>query len=461
VGSLRRGHGLAKSPPQTDARRLAWEVLCAVEDGAFGDAALARRLGVTHLETRDRALATRLVYGTLAWQGFLDYVIEAFARPPARLDPPIRTLLRLALFQLAKLSRVPDFAAVDTAVELSKDFRAGAASGMVNAVLRRYLREGSQLPLPSRDTDLAGFLSVSLSHPRWLVERWLQEFGPSETEALLGANNEPAPTVLRVNRLRAGPEEVLRRLGEDGVGGRQSGASPDGIVLDHGGDPALLPGFEDGLFTSQGEASQLISFMLGVEPGDRVLDACAAPGGKATYIAELVRDEGEVIAVDKDAHGLSHLEQSARRLGLRCLHTVRSDASEYARAGEDPFTAVLVDAPCSGLGTLRQHPEIKWRRTPESVRQISMTQQSLLQGVAGLVRPCGGLVYATCTLMREENENVVERFLASHDNFALSDPRPFLPPGARGFVDEAGFFRTSPHRDGMDGFFAARLRCRR
>jgi 16S rRNA (cytosine967-C5)-methyltransferase len=452
---------LAKNPKQTDARRLAWEVLRAVEEGAFADAVLGQRLDTATLDARDRALATRLVYGTLAWQGYLDHVIETLARPPRKLDAPIRTLLRLALFQIAKLSRVPDFAAVDTAVELSKDFRAGAASRMVNAVLRRYLRERSQLPTPSRDDDLPGFLSLFLSHPRWLVERWLAELGPADAEALLMANNEPAPTVLRVNRLRADPDEVLRRLAEAGVVGRPTGVAPDAVLLEHPGDLATLPGFVDGFFTPQGEASQLICFMLGVEPGDRVLDACAAPGGKTTYIAELMRDEGAITAVDKDSRGLEYLEQSSKRLGLGCIETVHANASEFTAAGGKLYDAVLLDAPCSGLGTLREHPEIRWRRTPESIREISKIQQSLLEAVSTLAKPCCPIVYASCTLTREENETVIERFLASHDNFVLSDPRPFLPPRAWALVDEAGFFRSFPHRDGMDGFFAARLRCRR
>jgi 16S rRNA (cytosine967-C5)-methyltransferase len=447
--------------PPADPRSLAWEVLLAVETGAFADAELAQRLDAVTLDPRDRSLATRLVYGTLAWQGYLDHVIEALCRQPARLDPPVRTLLRLALFQITRLSRVPDFAAVDSAVELSKRFRSGAASGMVNAVLRRYLRERDHIRFPNRSNDLAGFLSVTLSHPRWLVEQCVARFGAAETESLLSGNNEPAPTVLRVNRLRAEPEALMQQLGSSGVHATPSHFAPDAIVLEHGGDPAALPGFAAGHFSSQSEASQLVALLIGAQRGDRILDGCAAPGGKSTYLAELLRDEGEVVAVDRDEHGLAHLQQAARRLGLRCIRTMPGDVAELVPALGDRFDAVLLDAPCSGLGTLRQHPEIRWRRTPESIADVVRTQRRLLDAVAGAVRPGGVVVYATCTLTTMENEAVIEDFLSAHGAFTIQDPRPYLPPSARLFTDDACFFRTYPHGQGLDGFFAARLQRQR
>jgi 16S rRNA (cytosine967-C5)-methyltransferase len=436
-------------------------VLLAVESGAFADAELGRRLHAVTLEPRDRSLATRLVYGTLAWQGYLDHLIEALCRQPARLDPPVRTILRLALFQMTRLSRVPDFAAVDSAVELSKRFRGGAASGMVNAVLRRYLRERDDIRFPERSDDLAGFLSVTLSHPRWLVEQFLDRFGPAETESLLANNNEPAPTVLRANRLRAEPEAVMQEIRAYGVGATPSHFAPDAIVLEHGGDPAALPGFAEGRFSSQSEASQIVALLIAAQRGDRVLDACAAPGGKATYLAELLQDEGEVVAVDRDEQGLAYLQEAARRLGLRCIRTVPGDVAEFVTGFGEHFDAVLVDAPCSGLGTLREHPEIRWRRTPESIADVVRTQRRLLDAVAGAVRPGGVLVYATCTLTTVENEAVVADFLTHRDGFAIQDPRPYLPPNAHLFVDDAGFFRTYPRGHGLDGFFAVRLQRRR
>jgi 16S rRNA (cytosine967-C5)-methyltransferase len=431
-------------------------VLVAVEHGAFADAELGRRAPAAALASRDRALATRLVYGTLAWQGYLDYLLAALGRPAAALDVPIRCLVRLALFQVTRLARVPDFAAVDTAVELAKRHRRGAARGLVNALLRRFLREHETIALPPRD-DLAGHLSVAHSHPPWLVARWLDEFGAAETEALLAANNEPAPTVLRVNRLRGTRDEALGRLAAAGVPARAAPRAPDAVVLEGGADPAALPGHADGLITPQGEASQLVVWLLGVAPGARVLDACAAPGGKATYIAERLRETGAVCAVDVNPRGVGAIRRTARRLGLTAIEAVCGDAAEVASRSPGAYDAVLLDAPCSGLGTLRQHPEIRWRRTPESVAAAAATQTRLLAAVAGAVRPGGILVYATCTLLRAENEEIVDGFLARRDDFTLVDAAPLLPPSARDCVDARGRLRTAPHRGGLDGFFAARL----
>lgn len=439
---------------QPDARRVAWDVLVAVEQGAFADAELGRRLTLCGLDARERALATRIVYGALAWQGYLDHLIATFARPPDQLDAPIRTLLRLAFFQLTKLSRVPDFAAVNTTVELSKQFRRGAASGLVNAVLRRFLREPERVAWPPSDSRSPNDLALLLSHPGWLVELWQRELGVSETLALLHADNEPAPTVLRVNRLRTDRDMLLRLLQDAGLSARPTDFAPDGIVLEHGCDPAALPGFSDGLFSAQGEASQLVSLLVGVRPGEFVWDACAAPGGKTTYLAEQLRNEGKVRATDVDARGLQYLLGSAQRLGLTCVEAVNRDA-----AADDgpPVDAVLVDAPCSGLGTLRQHPEIRWRRTAADLSQLAARQARLLRAVARRARPGGVLVYATCTIARIENEEVIAGFLREHPDFTITDPAPWLPAAARAFVDSGGFFRTFPHRGGLDGFFGVRL----
>lgn len=436
-------------------------MLTAVEGGAFADAELGRRWAQVSLDARDQALATRLVYGTLAWQGLLDHFIEALGRAPSRLETPVRTLLRLGLFQLTKLSRVPEFAAVDTTVQLSKSFRRGAASGLVNAVLRRYLREKEQMQLPARGGDVPEWLSVTQSHPRWLVEMWLAELGSETTEPLLAANNEPAPTVLRVNLLRSSPEELVRRLASVGVEARPGRFAPQAVVLIDGRDPASLPGHAEGSFTPQGEASQLVAHLLGVSRGQRVLDACAAPGGKTTHISELLGGEGEVVAVDLHRVGLDRIEAQARRLGFDCIRTVRGDARQRSLLGSEPYDAILLDAPCSGLGTLRQHPEIKWRRTPESLRDLSALQRELLTSVAACLRTGGVLVYATCTLSRQENEAVIEEFLASHDDF-LRDraAAALLPDSARDLVDAQGQLRTFPHRGGLDGFFAVRLKRR-
>jgi 16S rRNA (cytosine967-C5)-methyltransferase len=443
--------------PAADPRRLAWRALVAVEGGAFADAELAASLTRVTLEPRDRALATRLVYGTLAWQGYLDHAIRSLGRSPERLDVEVRALLRLALFQLAKLSRVPEFAAVDTAVELAKEFRRGAASGLVNALLRGFLRRGRAVPLPDEAGDPIGRLAVEESHPRWLVERWCAELGRAETAALLAADNEAAPTVLRANRRRIERDALVRQLSTAGIAAEPTRFSPDGVIVQPGRDPSLLPGHAEGLFTLQGEASQLVARLLDLAPATRVLDACAAPGGKATQIGESL-DSGLLVAVDRNRAGPQHLSAAARRLGTTRVAALHADATLLPLRESALFDAVLLDAPCSGTGTLRQHPEIRWRRDPDQLPRLAALQERLLAAAAARVRPGGSLVYATCALIARENEGVVERLLAARSDFAIEDAACFLPASARELVDGAGFLRTWPHRGGLDGFFAARLK---
>ena len=447
---------MAPAPPPADARRLAWQVLRAVEEGAFADAALGERLRGARLDARDRALATQLVYGTLAWQGLLDRGIAQFGRDPHRLDAPVRTLLRMALFQLVKLDRVPEFAAVDTAVELAKELKRGTVAGLINAVLRRFLREGKQIHVRSRETDLVGHLSATYSHPSWLVARWLGELGAADTEALLRANNTPAPTVVRVNRARIGSDALAAALAADGIASQPGAVSVDALVVEPHGDPSELPGFREGHYTLQAEASQLVVALLDPPPGGRVLDVCAAPGGKTTAAAERVGPTGRVVAMDRNRAGVQLLRREAARLGLSNVAALQTDASALP-LGDWAADAVLVDAPCSGLGTLRQHPEIRWRRRPEDIAALAALQTRLLAAAAEHVRPGGVLVYATCTISAAENEAVVDAFLADHADFAIDDPRPHLPGAAHELIDDRGFLRTFPHRHGLDGFFAARL----
>jgi 16S rRNA (cytosine967-C5)-methyltransferase len=438
---------------------VAWEILQRVENGAYADVLLGRRLAHSRLAARDQALVTQVVYGTLTWQGYLDHLVHAFAgRPPEDLDAPVRVVLRMALFQICRLTRVPTFAAVDTAVEIIKGFRGGAAAGFVNAVLRRASRGWQQVQFPARADDPIGYLATRLSHPRWLVERWLAQYGFEQTEELLRANNEPAPTVVRVNHCKIEVQALLRRLRAAGYSAERTAYSPVGIRIEAAGAPEALPGYEDGLFSLQGEAAQLVGFLVGARPGDRVLDACAAPGGKATHLAELMDDHGTIIALDSSIRGLDRVGRMARRLGLSAIKTAVADVAAAALPLSGPFDGALLDAPCSGLGTLRQHPEIKWRRTAHDVEAVAVVQRQLLLRVAEHVRPGGALVYATCTLSLEENEDVLAAFLRERPAFVVDDARALLPEGARLLVGQDKVLRTFPNRHALDGFFAVRLK---
>ena len=458
---VRRTQTTKSGPSAPDARALAWEILQAVETGGYADALLGHRLMQSRLATRDQALATRLVYGTLAWQAYLDHIIAAFSRrPPHELDAPIRILLRLALFQICVLSKIPDFAAVNTAVQLSKGVRGGSVAGLVNAVLRRATTEWQQVSFPSPQDDPIGYLATRWSHPAWLVERWLVRYGFDETEALLRANNEAAPTVLRANCCKTSPGDLLARLREAGCTAEATTYSPVGISVEHAGPPERIAGYTEGLFSLQGEASQLVALLVAPRPGQRVLDACAAPGGKTTHLAELMGNHGEIVALDANTRGVERLARMSQRLGLSIVRAAVADATEWRPADGVRFDALLLDAPCSGLGTLRQHPEVRWRRTPDDIAGLSALQQRLMLHLAEFVRPCGTLVYATCTLSAEENDDVLTRFLHTHPDFRIDDPRPLLPDAARTLIGADGVLRTLPQRHGMDGFFAVRLKRR-
>ena len=421
---------------------------------AFADVLLADRLARAVLSAPDQALATRLVYGTLAWQGRLDHHLKGLVRMPlADLEPAVRAALRLGLYQLLFLDRIPAYAAVDASVGLARAAAGAGAAGLVNAVLRRAARAGAgELPLPDPAADPLERLAIEWSHPRWLVERWVAEVGREELPLLLAANNVRGPSAVRANRLRTSRDALRAELAAAGVAARPSPWAADGLVIDDGAARLrALPAWREGRLAFQGEASQLVTMLLAPAPGDRLLDACAAPGGKAVQMAVLLEGRGLVVALDRRPGGGRRIRDEAVRLGAACVEPVVGDARQPPLAR--PFDAVLVDAPCSGLGTLRRHPELRWRRRPEDVPRLAALQREILADVAPLVRAGGVLVYAVCTLAREENEDVVEWFRSAHPAFVLD--RPALPAD---LVTPAGHLRTLPHRHGLDGFFAARLR---
>jgi len=449
---------LADPAAGADPRAFAWHALERIEAGEFSDAVVGKGLAGSRLAGRDRALATRLVYGTLAWQGYLDHVLAAFSsRPIAAIDPPVRTLLRLALFQICRLDRVPTFAAVNTAVSLCKH-RHQRSAGFVNALLRRASTAWQDVPIPAAATDLAGHLAIRLSHPRWLVERWLLTYGADDTEALLAANNEVAPTIVRVNRLHGDRDALLSRWQAAGVSAATTPFSKLGIHLDGEADAERLPGYAEGHFAFQGEASQLVGELVGAIPGEHVLDLCAAPGGKACQLAETMENRGRVTAIDISPGGIERLRREALRLGVTNIDAVVADAATWQPADGTVYDRVLVDAPCTGFGTLRQHPEIRWRRSDADVARNAELQAQLLRRAALHVRPGGTVVYATCTLGREENEDVVRAVCADGLlQIAQIAPQQGECPSHMALVADDGCLRTFPHRHGLDGFFAARL----
>jgi 16S rRNA (cytosine967-C5)-methyltransferase len=374
------------------------------------------------------------------------------------MNPYLRNLLRLILYQLLFLDKVPDYAAVNEGVELAKRYRGPRAAGLVNGVARRILREKNKLHIAALPDDPTSHLSISLSHPEWLVRKWLDYFGREETEALLKANNAESSVTLRANRLKADRELLLETLRSKGFDATPTPWSLQGIQLKSAAAVDRLPGFQEGLFQVQGEASQLIGFLLDPKPGERVLDACAAPGGKTTHLAELMEDKGEVIATDVSARGLEKLKENVRRLGLKSVRAAPADVSkELDGTLAGAYDRILVDAPCSGLGTLRAHPEAKWHREERDIRRLSSLQRRILKQLFPYLKPGGILVYATCTLSRDENEEVVEDFLNHQRNRGLEDAASYLPPAAASLT-RGKYFLALPHKHHTDGFFAARIK---
>lgn len=440
-------------------RRAAFEILVRIDrDQSFADLLIDRELSVGVYDARDRALLTELVFGVLRRRGTLDYLVDLFSsRRCAKLERGVLTLLRLGLYQMFFLERIPVSAAVNETVKLARVF-APRASGFVNAVLRRFDRERAGIAWPDREADPAGFMAAFHSHPRWLAQEWLRRFGADEAEALAAAMSGQPPLTLRVNTLRTTRDALLGSFAADGVEAEPTAWSPVGIQVRSPARPAALPGFGEGLFTVQDESSQLASLFLAPEPGEQVLDLCAAPGGKATHLAQLMENRGELLACDRDGRKLGRIEETAARLGLGIIRTLALDASSpLAPLGDRRFDRMLVDAPCSGLGVIRRNPESKWRLSPADPPRLAALQGTILRNAADRLAAGGVLLYSTCSTSDEENEAVVDEFVSERGDFVVEDLRALFPGQAPLFTEQ-GMFRSWPHRHGMDGFFAARLK---
>lgn len=448
------------SDSSSTVRELAAGILLKVEtEKAYADLLLDHTLHAKSLLSRDRALLTELTYGTLRWRGRLDaYLKQVIRRPLEETDPFVRNLLRLTFYQLLFLERIPEYAAVNEAVQLAKAHCGKRAAGFVNGVLRNFLRQKKPLPKPDLKRSPVSALAEYWSHPQWLVERWIDYFGAEEIEALLETNNEESSLVLRTNLRQGTREALLEILASHNINALPTSWSPQGIKVQSKVIVDELPGFSEGRFQVQGEASQLVVNLLDPRPGERILDACAAPGGKTTHIAELMNDTGEIIATDISMNGLRKIQENAERLRLKSVRTFKSDLSKQLNGSlRQPFDRILVDAPCSGFGTLRSHPETKWNRGEADIKRLTELQKRILAGAASYLKPSGVLVYSTCTLIDDENEELVESFLKSSHEFVLDKAADYLPHEAKTLV-RGDYFMALPHRHQTDGFFAARMR---
>ena len=406
----------------------------------------------------DRGLYTELVYGTLRMQGTLDHIIGQFSKSPLpRLERTVVLLLRLGLYQMFFLDRVPVSAAVNETVNLAKQY-ASRSSGFINAVLRSADRGRDSIIYPDPEKEPAAFLAARHSHPLWIVEKWLQQLGFADAAALAAVMSDPPPFTIRANRLKIGRDALIKRLQSEGVTAVPCTYAPDGLVITSSVSLSSLKSFTEGLFAVQDEASQLAAFLLAPEPGNAILDLCAAPGGKATYLAELTGDRCTLVACDVNPRKLALIREVIERLGIQSITTTLLDATKpLEKLKPQLFDRILVDAPCSGLGVIHRNPEGKWWKEPTDPARLAVTQRAILENAALRLKPGGIMVYSTCSTSLEENERVVDNFIKQHPEFVV-EPISGVLPQALGMQTGQGFFRSWLHRDGMDGFFAARLK---
>jgi 16S rRNA (cytosine967-C5)-methyltransferase len=448
-----------------DPRLQAVRILAALQRGRQTLDALMERMegGERRRDSRDRDLLNAIVFGVLRWRGRLDYLIARFSKTPlAKIDPFTLNILRAGLFQLAFLTRIPPSAAVHTAVEMAKSLSAPWVASFVNAVLRKAAADYASVPFPDFRKAPVKALAATWAFPEWLVARWIGRYGSDVTALLCESINVIPPLSLRANTLKASRQDCMAALTAEADRVEAAGLAPDGIRLE-GLRSRLtdLAAFRQGWFQVQDEAAQLISLLVAPRPGEAVLDACAGRGGKTGHLAQLMANQGLLTAMDQSNARLQQLREEMRRLGVSNVSVIEADLGQPSPFyPEGRFDRVLLDAPCSGLGTLRRNPDIKWAAGKQDLQRYQALQLALLKRASVYVRPGGVLVYAVCSPEPEESLEAVSRFLAQASEFQPDRDFPDLPESIRRLLDPQGFLQTYPHLRYMDGFFAARLRRR-
>ncbi len=445
-----------------DVRKTALVILNTLDKGQRTLDALMEAYANDGLEVprRDRALLQALVYGVLRWRGRLDFIISYFSSTRFdKINPNVLNILRLALFQIIYLDRIPPSAAVNTAVDLAKKSGAKWVVGYVNALLRKAAREYQDVSLPDMAENTIAALATAKSFPEWVIHRWLDRYGKKCTAALCDAANSIPPVTVRTNTLKTSPQELLKSLENEAEQIKQTPYSPVGITFVN--PRSSIPGlsaFKAGCFQVQDEAAQLVSLLLDPKPGEKVLDACAGLGGKTGHIAQLMKNEGAVVALEMDDGKLLQLETVMQRLGISIVSTLCHNLERGLPQNQSTgFDRILLDAPCSGLGVMRRNPDIKWQRSEKELTKNKTRQLRMLENLCHAVRPGGILVYAVCSTEPEENEEVIQAFLKKHDDFVIDKHLGGLPDKIERMAISGGFFKTFPNLTQMDGFFSARL----
>lgn len=442
-----------KSDLYAGARGIAVKVLNRIDrTDAYLEKLLENEMKTSGLSGQDKALLYEIVHGVCRWSGRIDWILNSFFRGQfSKSVPNVKNTLRVAAYQILFLNKIPAYAAVNEAVELIKRLQGQKSAGLINAVLRNIIRSKDVIRYPDPKEDAALYLSVYYSHPLWMVKRWITRFGPEAAEKLLIANNERPGLSLRVNTQKTTVEEFKELLNSVSLKYSPGRFLPEFIRLNTVTNIMDWEYFSKGYFNIQDESTGFSCRLLDPKAGMRVLDLCAAPGGKTTYISNLMNNEGEIVAIDKYESRLKSLRKNLERLGITNVRTLEADALSYE---DEPFDRVLLDTPCSGMGTLSKKPDIKWKRDPSDIRNLNALQSELLEKAASLVKAGGALVYSTCTIEPDENFEIVSRFLSTHPEFVINRNCGAVPEE---LIDENGCLQTLPHVNNTDGAFACRM----
>ena len=420
---------------------------------AYLDKLLDIELKNSNLSGQDKALLFEIVHGVMRWIGRIDWVLNGFYKGQfSKCIPNVKNALRVALYQILFLDKVPDYAAVNEAVEFVKKLQGQKHADQTNAVLRNIIRSKDGIRYPDPGEDLVGYFSAYYSHPSWMVKRWVARFGKEETEKLLIANNSKPTMTLRINGLVTTKDELIKLLDSVDLKFTESKFLPEFIRLNNLTNIADWQYFQKGYFTIQDESTGFPVKLLDVKPGMRVLDLCAAPGGKTAFIADLMKNDGEIVALDRFDSRLKILQRNLSRLNVTNVNAIAIDGLEYE--DENLFDRVLIDAPCSGLGTLTKKPDLKWKKDLGDIRKIVNMQYELLKKGASHLKEGGILVYSTCTTEPEENSEIISKFLIEHPSFQVVDVSTEFE---KDLVSDKGFLQTLPHVHGIDGSFAAKI----
>ena len=414
-----------------------------------------------NISERDRAFVVHLVQGVLRWRLRLDWIIgQTINFSFKKIEPRILNILRIALYQISFMDRVPESAAVNEAVKQARSIGRRHLVGLVNGILRNICRQKDRITFPDRERNQINYLSVFYSYPAWLVEKWIRELGLNSAERLLEAGNIIPDLIIRANSLKIDRSSLIKHLKKENITGTPTSYSPEGIKTGGLKNPVNeLNAFKEGRFQVQGEAAQICSHLLFPKQGKSVLDLCAGLGGKSTHLAELMKCKGNIIALDTSHSRLVSLFQSSRRLGIECIRPIVADAGNHLSSLLlYSFDKILIDGPCSGLGVISRHPDGKWARNGNDINRLARIQKTILNEAAPLLKKGGEILYVTCTISREENDEVVSNFLEHNKGMTLVNLKDHVPEWGIDLIDSEGFFRTFPHIHGMDGFFGALFR---